>query len=690
MPTRRISDGLRRRCTMACENCKRRKERCDGSLPCRRCVTRRVAAQCQYSRLHRAPLSHRQNPGARLRQSSVSVAETSFDSPSNTRGQPPRQISTQSELCSSSFPNRTVWTPTLLVCDVQEGSIFFGDSANESFLRQIRRLVAQTLGSCPFVDEPVEYHAVDGISASLVGWNETRTPPAKPTPAQANYLVSWSMRATNGMLGVVRESDAQIEMAQWLEQADETPSLSAALSYLILAKGALSCPEDEDHLADAYFSYARYLTSLSPMDEPSLKCILCYTWIAFYQLGTGKRNAAYHSVGVAVRVAHAMGIHRTDLPGYLDVENHAFRERLWKALRKLDLFTSGSLGRPLCTNETRDTKVEQGYSSTIDITAILETILREVYLAFKMSKDFVVAMTKEHRLWATRIADGLKADGIEPAELVDGCERQPNLAFYNIKESYYWSIMLLTRPFLLERASTPTSNTGPRKFHTADHDEFPQVSQTDTALVYACVDSAVRTIDLLQCLLTSVDLPKRLPFIVNSAFGAALTLGVAIFADLGQVFPLQRNLQIALELLQKFQNHDPVAKHNRVAVEQLQSTCDKYVARRNRQMMESQSQLVSELFGRVHEEFPLLNQALDEMNVSWTEVVTRQLAPQSPIRPLSTVFVTDDSSLDLESGNTVGSLSHLALDSFQEPQLTDMGYVNNESYIDSFIFSSLD
>ncbi|KAH7021900.1 hypothetical protein EDB80DRAFT_628453 [Ilyonectria destructans] len=664
MPTNRISDSMRRRCIMACENCKRRKERCDGNLPCRRCVARRVQAQCQYSKLRGTSFSH-QNAGARPRQPLVSVEETSFDSPSNTIGQPPHQTSSQTELYPPGFLGDAVWTPTHLstafpsVCrlvrDSQGGSVFLGDSANESFLQQIRQLVAQTLGSCPFVDEPVQFHIVDDTSVSLVRWDETPAPPTKPSPAQASYF--------------------------WLEQREENTSLSTALYYLILANGALSCPEDEDHIADACFSYARYLTNLKSMDEPNLKSILCYSWIAFYQLGTGRRNAAYYSVGIAVRAACAMGIHRADLPCSLSVDNRAFRERLWKALRKLDLFTSASLGRPICTNETRDTKAEQGYSSTIDITAMLEAILREVYPTFKVSRNFVVNMTKEHRLWATRIADGLKADGIEPAGLIEGCERQPNLAFSNIKESYYWSIMLLTRPFLFERASTQTPYAGLRKTHTGGQDELPQVSHTDTALVYACVDSAVRTIDLLQCLLLRADLPKRLPFAVNSAFGAALTLGVAIFADLDRVFPLQKKLQITEKLLQKFRNHDPVAKYYRIVVEQLQSTCDKYVERRNRYVMESQGQLVGDLFGRVHGEFPSSNQTFDEMSVSWTDALARtQLPlPQGAMGSLPTVFLTDESPLVLESVNASGSLSYLSLDPFQGSQLIDMDYVDDFS-----------
>ncbi len=61
-------------------------------------------------------------------------------------------------------------------------------------------------------------------------------------------------------------------------------------------------------------------------------------------------------------------------------------------------------------------------------------------------------------------------------------------------------------------ASTPKDN---RK---------PSTSASNKVLAHACVDSAIRTIHLLEVLLDFEDIPKRLPFVVNSIFVAALIL----------------------------------------------------------------------------------------------------------------------------------------------------------------------
>ncbi|KAF5981542.1 fungal specific transcription factor factor [Fusarium coicis] len=106
--------------------------------------------------------------------------------------------------------------------------------------------------------------------------------------------------------------------------------------------------------------------------------------------------------------------------------------------------------RPISTYETRNTKPEKGYSSAIEMAAIIQAVMREVYGPSKVSRHFITTMTQEHRSWATRMTSCPKTDGIESAEQTQVYDAAPTLAPSNVKESYYWSIMLLTRPVLLD------------------------------------------------------------------------------------------------------------------------------------------------------------------------------------------------------------------------------------------------
>ncbi|CVL08431.1 related to fungal specific transcription factor [Fusarium mangiferae] len=679
MPTKRLSDNMRRRCAAACESCKRRKERCDGNLPCRRCAIRQIASECRYSTpKRRASVSSRQSVSVVSRDPPEPLADMllnySIDQPLDLTAS---QLGDSFLDIGASFPD----TYRLGESD-QHGSVYFGDAANESFLQQIRQLVARTLGPCPFVDQPIQYHTNHDPSCPA----SVSDPPPKPSSSHAKQLVSWGMQATSHLLGALDESEVQTQVDDWIQQDDDAESLSSAICYLILANGALTCPGDEDATAEAYYTYARYLTNSKSHQGPSLSAILCHNLIAFYQINSGRRDAAYHSIGVACRLACAMGIHKVNKPQHMSRADSAFRERLWKALRLFDTFASGSLGRPICTYETRNTKAEKGYSSAIDMAAILEAVLREVYGPSKVSRHFITSMTQEHRSWASRMSSGLKTDGLECAEQTQGCDSVPTLASSNMRQSYYWSIMLLTRPVLLDLAATRAMREG-----ASDRDGkgISTPSHPDTALVYASVDSAVRIVRLLQSVLTRDDLPKRMPFPVHSAFTAALTLGVANFADLDHVFPLRANLEIVGQLLQRLEKYDSIARYYCQVVQQLQSACEEYVEQRNNRIIEKQSHLVGELFGRLQEKSPLPKYKCGRVGSGWNDEIVVAQELQTPTASLSTISLTEGSTLGVDLGSVGGDPDDLSLDLFQDSSLLDMSHIEDTSDVGSMVFSSL-
>ncbi|KAH7171652.1 hypothetical protein DER46DRAFT_592486 [Fusarium sp. MPI-SDFR-AT-0072] len=685
MPTKRLSDSMRRRCAAACESCKRRKERCDGNLPCRRCAIRQIASECRYSTpKRRVSISSRQSTSVDPRDDPEPLTDMLLNYSIVAQDQPIHQ--TASQLGDSFLDIGTAFPDTYRMAEnEQQSSVYFGDAANESFLQQIRQLVAQTLGPCPFVEQPIQYHTNHDPSCPVA----MSDPPPKPSASHAKQLVSWSMQATSHLLGALDESEVQVQIEQWLQQDDDAATLSSAICYLILANGALTCPGDEDATAEAYYSYAKYLINSRSSQGPNLSLILCHNLIAFYQINSGRRDAAYHSIGVACRLACAMGIHKVTKPHHMSHDASAFRERLWKALRLFDTFASGSLGRPICTYETRNTKAEKGYSSAIDMAAIIEAVLREVYGPSKVSRHFITNMTQEHRSWATRMTSGLKTDGLECAEQAQGCDSVPTLASSNMRQSYYWSIMLLTRPVLLDRAATQAMRGQVTDNHFRDQQGASPPSHPDTALVYASVDSAVCIVRLLQSVLTREDLPKRLPFPVHSAFTAALTLGVATFADLDHVFPLRSNLEIAGQLLRRFEKHDSIARYYCQVVQQLRSACDEYIEQRNNRIIEKQSHLVGELFGRLQEKVPLPRHKRGRMEGGWADDSVTAQELQTPLASLSNISLTEDSALGGDPTRVGGSLPDLSLDLFQDSSLIDMSHIEDTSDVGSIVFSSL-
>jgi hypothetical protein len=591
----------RRRCAKACENCKRRKERCDGTQPCGRCLARDVDSECLFTG---RPLFPNLAPASRFHLSEdmadTSDAELAVERLMNLDRNSPqgtsRSYAQQNSPRSSAAP-----VPHLsrLIRDAKGKFMFIGDSANLSFLQTIRRLIGESMGTCTLVADPLRYSMVEDTPDGHPNWIDahSRGVVPKPSLAEATDLIHQYILATNCILDLFDESYLLQHLAQWLESTSEALDSVSSMYYLVLAIGAQTSPEEKDDIAESYFNYGRYLTTSNFMEDPSIWTVQSYALITMFMLGASRRNAAFMNLGIAVRAGYALGLHRREISDLFNSRECRTRERVWKVIRILDLFMSASLGRPPSTSETRDTTAADNYSASASLCTIFETILNEVYGKRMVSTELVERISERHRKWTARLHEGLGVDGIQPTDDLE-FGQQPNIGLYHVKEAYYWTIVLLTRPFLVERVSChirmmATSNDGntPETFNE---------SSSNQALVHACVDSAVRTITLLRSLDAYEKIPKRLPFVVNSIFVSALVLGIAFFGDLDRSFPLEQSLRDAQALLRRFDSHDALAKRNLMIVEYLETACRTYVDKRDRQKMDSHSRLVGSIFGEVH------------------------------------------------------------------------------------------
>ncbi|UKZ83997.1 hypothetical protein TrVFT333_011813 [Trichoderma virens FT-333] len=467
-----------------------------------------------------------------------------------------------------------------LIKDDRGTFMFIGDSANHSFLQNIRRIVRERQRSQ--FDSP--------------SWDGA-TP--KPTVDEARSFVYWYRQATHSILQLFDENKICDDILDWLRLPQEPLDAISATYSLILAIGAQACPEGYDERAERHFNYGRYVTLATLMDDPSIATTQCHVLIAMYLLAQSRRNAAFMYLGIAVRGAYALGLHREDVSALYDSTEYMTRERLWKGIRTLDLFMSASLGRPPATLETRDTASKEHYSAMNDLSYIFENILTEVYAKRMITTECLKKISELHRGWATRFGGGLGVDNIPPIEEVQTeAGPEPNIGLIHLKEAYYWTIMLLSRPFLIdyisssppEERNSPSDSTQPT----------PASSPSRNILAQACVDSAVRTIDLFQPLLTNKLTPKRLPFVVNSAFAASLIIGVALFSDLDGSMPLRRKrLGDGCKVLEKFSTHDPVTKRYLGIVEKLIGACDTFLELQQQKRMEYNNDLIGRLFGRL-------------------------------------------------------------------------------------------
>ncbi|EXM24020.1 hypothetical protein RAB80_008821 [Fusarium oxysporum f. sp. vasinfectum] len=688
MPSRKLKDSERRRCANACYTCKRRKERCDGRQPCSRCITRGVDAECSFT----------PSPTTKRRARNV---QPNYVNPTSSRDEPQDLISpsisssievfdqTLSQLSSQlghDLHKAHTDRPQLstLVQDGHGKFVFIGDAANLSFLQIIRRLVRDSVGPCAFTEDALQHLMVEAKPSDSAAWfvNIMDDTPVMPEEEEARYLVSWFFRSTSCVLNLFEEGEISQSIVCWYQKCSDEPEdkASAALFFLIFAIGAQTCPENKDREAEQYFNYGRFLTASIIMDDISISAVQSNILITMYLLGASRRNAAFMYLGSAVRAAYALGIQRHDINKHFKHSEYLLRERLWKVLRVLDLFMSASLGRPPSTHETRNTGIDENYSASNDLCAIFEDILTNIYSPQKVSNIHLERISEHHRKWANKFPLGLATDSIKPSKFIDEADGKetPNIGLCHLKEAYYWTIMLLARPSLTKSASKHMNKSAQ---DMSQWEPPTTATEPEQVLAFSCVDSAVRTVDLLKVMGDNREIPKRLPFVVNSLFVAALVLGTAYFNDLDHIFPLEKSMLGVRSLMARFSTHDPVAKGALQTIDNLQTACNIYVDERARRKMERQSLLVRNLFGTVHDgSRPQTPNPHGKAN-------TTSLSVFSQSEEVLNTWSFEESIEDMDGG-LMGMLPHEALEAFSLPTPTTIEF---DSFDASFpLFSTVD
>ncbi|KAG7002985.1 Filamentous growth regulator 27 [Fusarium oxysporum f. sp. conglutinans] len=644
MPTRRVRDCERRRCAEACESCKRRKQRCDGRRPCARCIKRGLGHECHESQ------SASNNGARRILASSLpspdpdrlsNITEQTTPAGSITVGNRSGLTSVDEayvddgtssslQLLSNTQPERLP-RMSRLVQDTRGEYMFIGDSATLSFLQNIRRIVRRSIGDCTLVDDPLRHGIVEASPETRRGWilSSAQNPPPRQSEQELDYLVKWYMQSANCVLLLFDQKELDQGIRKWIEDGQDIADPASSVYYLVFAIGAQTGPEDKDDLAETFFNYARYLTVETLIEEPGIVTIQALVLIAMYLLGASRRNAAFMYLGMGVRAAYAIGLHRHDIASLFSSNEGRAREQLWKGIRILDLFMSASLGRPPSTSELRDTTNPQNYSACNDLSMIFELILTDVYAKRMISPEILERISKHLRRWTAQCGEGLAVDGIEQDDLIrdQNGEEQPNIGLIHLKLTGHWTVMLLSLPFLHKAVSQ----------HVEDNEQSAQgtakrSSSSNQVLVHSCLESAVRTVDLLQTLVRTGTIPKRLPIVGNSAFVSGLVLGAAIFGDFDNSFPLEKSLHAARGVLDRFSRYDAVAKRHLMILDHLQNACDIYMDNRARLRMERQRHLVNGLFGSIHTigKSPLRNSQQPEGNSRIGSTDGIQTQPQTP------------------------------------------------------------
>uniref|UniRef100_A0A0B7K947 Zn(2)-C6 fungal-type domain-containing protein n=2 Tax=Bionectria ochroleuca TaxID=29856 RepID=A0A0B7K947_BIOOC len=618
MPRAKVDPRFRRRVAHACESCKKRKAKCDGILPCDQCKTRCVEDSCRYSR----------DP----RPTSRDGSEKTIDSGGRTRGQvrvdlgeprgSPSSIRPRHKQLDVPVSGSTASSAESQMLKDSKGKfssladaydkVYAGESASLSFMETVKHAVQIAVGPCAFTNDPGRSPMVE--NSPKIRFDTAKRPSLDVCTAQS--LASQFFLAVSGAMDLFDPPWLKDQVQAHIEQPSETPKSTCAIIYLALGIGAQGRAQGEvdDELAEECFAYGRQLTMFHLLDDPGLPTIQAILQMTYFMIASCQYNAAFINLGIAVRAAYTLGIHLHETNTAFGGDEGLSRERAWKSLRVCDLFLAASLGRPPATSESVSniamTPIKslpdyespgvagQVFSAMFRICNVFERILVEVYAEKAVSLELAKSISRQHRQWTEELPQMLMVDGLEYADSKSsglsprsfGLELKHGSSLVTM--AYYYSIVLLTRPFLTFQV-----------YHTSSkeaHDDSSSARASIATYADACVNSAIKGIDIAHEYVFELNTPKRQPHVINSVFISVLCLGLACLdSSIRHRWPTDDAMDRAIKILAHLGKHSAQASRYATICGQLKEAALIYTTRRADTLLEENNQKTRTIFGDI-------------------------------------------------------------------------------------------
>lgn len=500
---------IRSRIANACDGCKSRKVKCDGKLPCSYCTRRQKPLDCHYS-----PQRRRKAHSVRSPQTSERAQSTRHTTPSTPAAEPVRENGAQIDGGGQIDAEDETEVPreARLVCDAQGKLIFVGDCAPLSFFQSVRQLVTTRVGQNAFAPQSSRYSVLENATAhqSRRMPGDNRIPIVHPNDiplAVSNYL-----SIATGLVDLFDNRRLQDDLILWANMDQKQDDATTIVNFLVLAIGMKI--NDEERSQD-YFEYARDKAYSNLTGNLSVSTVQMFTLITLYMLCSCQINGAFLFFGTAVRAGYSIGIHRTEVNARFGPDIHRQRDRLWKSIRVVDLFLSSSMGRPPATSDvdctvpyqSPDENVEEPVdllNASVQIFLVLEGVVTEIYSRRKVSLQLTEGISLQLRDWSSRWLKQLKDIVANP----EAQDRAQASGACQILATYYYAVMLVSRPFLMyelcRRLSDGSVNSNGRSALTSGKSK----------LADACIDAASLMVDPILDLIQKGILVGHVPILV--------------------------------------------------------------------------------------------------------------------------------------------------------------------------------
>ncbi|KID83282.1 Fungal specific transcription factor [Metarhizium guizhouense ARSEF 977] len=603
---------IRSRIANACDGCKARKVKCDGKLPCGYCAGRQRPQACHYSPQRRRTTASRRVSksvddegvgGRALRTRPAAVHDSAQgastprtrDSAARTADHRQAAVNVNGPAEPSAEDDTEVPREARLLCDAQGKLVFIGDCAPLSFFQSVRQLVTSRVGQHAFAPESSRYSVLENVPAGYSTRERAGGGLGSPPDVGGvdfDAIVASYLATTTGLADLFDNAKLLSDLLLWANHERGSDELTSVVNYLVLAIGSL---KDHEARSQGYFEYARSKAYATLSGNLSVGTVQAFILITIYMLCSCQINGAYLFFGIAARAAYSIGIHRTEVNARFGAHVHRQRDRLWKSVRIVDLFLSTSMGRPPSASDVDCTvpyrNVDGNGDETFDllnasvqILLITETVVVEIYSRRKISLQLTEGISHQLRDWSGRWLQQLKdviarTDSRSTAEMSGACQ---------VLSSYYYAVMLVSRPFLMyelvRRLSDSQSAAG-----------RSPLTSGKSKLADACIDAASLMVDPILDLIDRGIFNSRAPLIVSWLFASALVLGVGLLGGFGRI--LEKYCRMSIQALDHFAKADGHATQYSLIAQSLLMTALEYLERRELQERLRRTENSSQLFG---------------------------------------------------------------------------------------------
>ncbi|KAI9793277.1 MAG: hypothetical protein M1835_007348 [Candelina submexicana] len=382
----------RRRVTRACDECRRKKIKCDGKQPCTHCTV--YSYDCTYDQ----PSNRRRNPTPqyiesleirleraetllktvlpgidlsspyadnRILQLMRGTAKSSVIGPRVALTEP--ESSTERGIAASdngtdSVLESMVENTAHLDLDDQGHWDFHGHSSGIAFWRRMRQQFGELLGpeagTVPFLKTRPLNQMLESPRSTMESPMDTNILSELPSRECARMLCANALDDACALLRFVHQPSFYESLDRIyntpLEQFTNEDNKFLPLLYIVLALGCLFAKTEQSPLEKSgyesaidygfkFFRAGRHLMDIT--DCRDLTSIQAVVFMIMFLQCSAKLSTCYSLIGIALRSSLRMGLHRSVLANFNPIERE-IRKRVFWVIMKMDVYVGALLGLP--------------------------------------------------------------------------------------------------------------------------------------------------------------------------------------------------------------------------------------------------------------------------------------------------------------------------------------------------------